>query len=70
MNALIELKCSREIFMAIKPEERSSLTDAKIYQSEDKVRLEIKANSISDLRAALNSWLRIIKMCQEIEVLI
>ncbi len=56
--------------MAIKPEERNFLSDTKIYQSEGKIRLEIRADSISDLRAALNLWLRLIKMCQEIEVLI
>ncbi|MEM0350963.1 MAG: KEOPS complex subunit Pcc1 [Archaeoglobaceae archaeon] len=70
MKALIEIKCSEHIFKALKPEEISSLSSAKIYQSGDILRLEIVADSLSDLRAALNSWLRLIKMCQEIEVLV
>jgi len=70
LKALIELKCTREIFMAIKPEEKSSLSYTKIYQSGDIMKLEIEADSLSELRAALNSWLRMIKMCQEIEVLV
>uniref|UniRef100_A0A7J2TJS1 KEOPS complex Pcc1-like subunit n=1 Tax=Archaeoglobus fulgidus TaxID=2234 RepID=A0A7J2TJS1_ARCFL len=56
--------------MAIKPEEKSSLSYTKIYQSGDIMKLEIEADSLSELRAALNSWLRMIKMCQEIEVLV
>ncbi|OYT35520.1 hypothetical protein B6U96_10125 [Archaeoglobales archaeon ex4484_92] len=29
--------------------------------------VEIETNEISDLRAAINSWLRLIKVCIELE---
>ncbi len=70
MRATIVLKCSEAVVNALKPEEMSSISSAKIYQSDELVTLEISADAISDLRAALNSWLRLIKMCQEIEVLV
>lgn len=70
MKAVIQLELGYEILMALKPEERTTLTKAKIYQSGENLTLEIFADSISDLRAAINSWLRLIKMCSEIEVLI
>lgn len=70
MRATIILECSETIADALKPEEMTSISGAKIYQSNGFLRLEISANTISDLRAALNSWLRLIKMCQEIEVLV
>ncbi|MFN3384303.1 MAG: KEOPS complex subunit Pcc1 [Archaeoglobaceae archaeon] len=70
MKAMIVLECSEAVANALEPEEMSSISSAKIYQSDGFVRLEISADTISDLRAALNSWLRLIKMCQEIEVLV
>lgn len=50
----------------LKIEERDAISKAKIYQSKDKLLLSIEADDVSDLRAALNSWLRLIKMCEEI----
>ncbi|MEM1579400.1 MAG: KEOPS complex subunit Pcc1 [Archaeoglobaceae archaeon] len=70
MKAKIELKLSYEILLALKPEESTTLTKAKVYQSGENLTIEIFADSVSDLRAAINSWLRLIKMCSEIEVLI
>ncbi|MCS7119072.1 MAG: KEOPS complex subunit Pcc1 [Archaeoglobaceae archaeon] len=70
MKAVIDLEYSEEILKALKPEEITSISSAKVYQSGGFLRLEVCANSISDLRAALNSWLRLIKMCKEIEVLV
>ncbi len=68
VEAVIEIRgCREEVFLAIKPEEASALTEAKVYQSGDTLLLKIKADEVSDLRAALNSWLRLIKMCVEIE---
>ncbi len=51
----------------LKPEEAEAISRAKIYQSGKKLLLTIEAESVSDLRAAINSWLRLIKMCVEIE---
>ncbi|MEM0088395.1 MAG: KEOPS complex subunit Pcc1 [Archaeoglobaceae archaeon] len=70
MRATILVECSEALANALKPEEMSSISEAKIYQSNGFLKLEISANTISDLRAALNSWLRLIKMCQEIEVFV
>ncbi len=55
------------IFRSIKPEEKRSISKAKLYQSGEKLVLEIEAEDVSDLRAAINSWLRLIKMCVEVE---
>jgi len=55
------------IFKSIKQEEKGSVSRAKVYQSGEKLVLEIEAEEISDLRAAVNSWLRLIKMCVEVE---
>lgn len=70
MRAKIIVECSETLVKALKPEEMSSISSAKLYQSGEFLTLEISADTISDLRAALNSWLRLIKMCQEIEVLV
>ena len=68
MQATIEISgCSEKIFRAIKPEEDKALSKAKVYQSGDKLVVEIEADDVSDLRAAVNSWLRLIKMCIELE---
>ncbi|MCX8172659.1 MAG: KEOPS complex subunit Pcc1 [Archaeoglobaceae archaeon] len=70
MIAFIELDGCDELLMALKPEEVTSISRAKIYQSGEKLKIEISANTISDLRASINSWLRLINMCLEIEVLV
>lgn len=70
MNAYIEIECTEDLIKVLKPEEKNAISGAKIYQSEGKLKLEIFADSISDLRAAINSWLRLINMCLEIEVLV
>ncbi|WP_290596935.1 MULTISPECIES: KEOPS complex subunit Pcc1 [unclassified Archaeoglobus] len=54
------------IFKSIRQEEKRSISRAKVYQSGEKLILEIEAEDVSDLRAAINSWLRLIKMCVEI----
>ncbi len=55
------------IFKSIKQEEKEAISRAKVYQSGEKLVLEIEAEDVSDLRAAINSWLRLIKMCVEVE---
>ncbi len=54
------------ILRSIKPEEMGSISRAKVYQSGGKLVLEVDADDVSDLRAAINSWLRLIKMSIEI----
>ncbi|MCS7144224.1 MAG: KEOPS complex subunit Pcc1 [Archaeoglobaceae archaeon] len=70
MKAFIEIESEEDVLRALKPEESNAISKAKIYQSEGKLRIEIFADTISDLRAAVNSWLRLVNMCFEIEVLI
>jgi len=70
MKAYIEIECGEDISKALKPEEINALSKAKVYQSGGKLKLEISADSLSDFRAAINSWLRLINMCLEIEVLV
>ena len=59
--------CNPELGKSIQPEIETSISRAKLYQSGEKLRLEIEADNVSDLRAAINSWLRLIKMCVEVE---
>ncbi|MBO8179988.1 MAG: hypothetical protein H0Z19_05830 [Archaeoglobus sp.] len=59
--------CSPDIANSVQPEIETSISRAKLYQSGEKLRLEIEAEDVSDLRAAINSWLRLIKMCVEVE---
>ncbi|MEM4540242.1 MAG: KEOPS complex subunit Pcc1 [Archaeoglobaceae archaeon] len=70
MKAYIEIDANGDLIKALKPEESNAISEAKIYQSEGKLKIEIFAESISDLRASINSWLRLINMCLEIEVLV
>lgn len=70
MKAYIEICADGDLLEALKPEESNAISEAKIYQSEGKLKIEIFAESISDLRASINSWLRLINMCLEIEVLV
>lgn len=70
MKAYIEIECNNELLKALKPEEQNAISKAKIYQSEGKLKIEISAKTISDFRAAINSWLRLINMCLEIGVLV
>ncbi|MEM0215707.1 MAG: KEOPS complex subunit Pcc1 [Archaeoglobaceae archaeon] len=70
MKAYIEIDANGDLIKALKPEESNAISEAKIYQSEEKLKIEIFAESISALRASINSWLRLINMCLEIEVLV
>lgn len=68
MRAHIKIKTPEagEIAKVLEVEERDAISKAKIYQSKDRLVLSIEADDVSDLRAAINSWLRLIKMCVEI----
>ncbi len=67
VNAKIVVDGLSHLADILKPEEAEAISRAKIYQSGRKLLLTIEAESVSDLRAAVNSWLRLIKMCVEIE---
>ncbi|WP_202319633.1 KEOPS complex subunit Pcc1 [Archaeoglobus neptunius] len=55
-----------DLGICIEPEIKSSISRAKLYQSGERLVLEIEADDVSDLRAAINSWLRLIKMGVEV----
>lgn len=67
MRATIRIDVGEAIFKSIRLEEEGAISKAKIYQSGGKLVLEIEAEDVSDLRAAINSWLRLIKMSIEVE---
>jgi KEOPS complex subunit Pcc1 len=39
---------------------------AKIYLDKPQLIIELEADSVTELRAAINGWLRLIKMCEKI----
>lgn len=61
------MSVDKEISSALKPEAETSVSYAKLYLSERGLEIEVSTKTISELRAALNSWLRLVKMCIEIE---
>ncbi len=66
MHALLKIECDPRILDALRPEVKSAISRAKIYQSDSNLVIEIETEDVSDLRAAINSWLRLVKMCVEI----
>ncbi len=62
----IESDNVKELYKALKVEERDAITHAEVSISEKKLIIIIKADEISDIRAAINSWLRLVKMCEEV----
>lgn len=67
MKIEINVTANLDIFKALKPEAETSISYAEIYLLDDKLKIVLRAETISDLRAAANSWLRLIKMCLEVE---
>lgn len=67
MEIEINVAANFDIFKALKSEAETSLSYTEIHLLEDKLKIVLRAETISDLRAAANSWLRLIKMCLEIE---
>ncbi len=62
----IESDNVKDLYKALKVEERDAITHAEVSISEKKLIITIKADEISDIRAAINSWLRLVKMCEEV----
>ncbi len=69
MEAEIEVDCDfvERIFRCLidKPDERR--VKAKVYLSNRKLLLKIKTDDLTSLRAALNTYLRQVKVCLDIE---
>jgi KEOPS complex subunit Pcc1 len=55
------------IYSALKPEEGEGIrSEAKIYLKGDALILRLKAEDLTSFRAGLNSWLRLLKICEEV----
>ncbi len=44
-----------------------SQPNAKLYLDVDTLRLILQADGLSSLRAGVNTWLRLIKVCKDVE---
>jgi len=54
------------IYKALKIEEKDAISKAKVYLDDNKLMLMLEADDLTDLRAAVNAWLRLIKACLEV----
>ena len=52
------------IYKALKVEEIK--TKAKVYLERGKLMLTLEAEDLTSLRAAVNAWLRFIKVCKDV----
>ncbi|RLI77032.1 hypothetical protein DRP05_11385 [Archaeoglobales archaeon] len=62
---VIETKNSETIYNSIKIEGEAR-SKAKLYLAKDRLLLRIEAEDLTALRAAINAWLRLIRMCEEV----
>ncbi len=61
------LNGSEIVYEALKPEEGEGIrSKAKIYLKGDTLLLKLKAEDLTSFRASLNTWLRLIKICEEV----
>ncbi len=69
MRAMMVFEADEEftgtLYEVLRVEEERAVSDAKLYQSGKRLELRIEAEDVSELRAAINSWLRLVKMCWE-----
>jgi KEOPS complex subunit Pcc1 len=55
------------LFKSLKPEEGEGIrSHAKIYLKGDVLILRLWAEDLTSFRASLNTWLRLIKICEEV----
>ncbi len=59
-------EAARIIHDSLKVEEDESRSKAKIYLEGGRLTLTLEADDLTALRAAVNAWLRFIKVCKEI----
>jgi len=59
-------KTPKIIHDSLKVEEEGSKSKAKIYLEQGRLMLTLEADDLTALRAAVNAWLRFIKICKEI----
>jgi KEOPS complex subunit Pcc1 len=55
------------VYESLKPEEGEGIrSKAKIYLKGDSLLLKLEAEDLTSFRASLNTWLRLIKTCEEV----
>ncbi len=54
------------LYRVLKVEERDAISKAKVYLDGGRLMLRLEAEDLSELRAAVNAWLRLIKACLEV----
>ena len=54
------------LYKVLKVEERDAISKAKVYLDKGRLMLRLEAEDLSELRAAVNAWLRLIKACLEV----
>ncbi len=62
----MEEEKAKILYRALKVEERDAISKAKVYLEGGRLMLRLEADELSDLRAAVNAWLRLIKACLEV----
>jgi KEOPS complex subunit Pcc1 len=63
---VFELADAEIIYNSLKVEGKNNKGKAKIYLEQGRLMLTLEANDIAALRAAVNTWLRLIRVCKEV----
>ena len=54
------------IYKALNVEDSGDRSKAKIYLEQGKLMLVIEADNLTALRASINTWLRLVKVCKDV----
>ncbi|RLI73971.1 hypothetical protein DRO97_06520 [Archaeoglobales archaeon] len=63
---LIETENPEIIYNSLRIDYNEVRSKAKLYLAKDRLLLRIEAEDLTALRAAINAWLRLIRMCEEV----
>ena len=61
-----KMRDSEVIYNALKVDGDGNRSKAKLYLAKDEILLTIEAVDLTALRASINAWVRLIKVCDEI----
>lgn len=64
---VVDRRRARDIFRALSPEMEDEIhrSNVDLILCEDSIKLELKGDDVVSLRAALNTWMRLIKIAFE-----
>jgi len=62
----VKLKLSKDAEIVYKALSVDAAGDAKLYLDDETLTLMFQADSLSSLRAGVNAWLRLIKVCKDV----